>query len=269
MNTLLTGLVVRSVDMDTGSEYTVEATETSLRVLEALTDQEGVSGVTQLADRLDLSKSVVHNHLSTLRDRGYVVKRSSGYAASLRPLSLGARAREHLRTCRVAKPKVDNLAAASGETTMLFVLEESAGVPAYVVEPSDGWQSSFRVGERYPLPVTAPGKAILATLSTEQLDAVFEATAFEAYTDATVTDRAELETELRRIRDDGIAFCRGEHQSGVVGVAAPIEAGDSQTVAALGVCGPVERLNGRYLEEDIPGQVLSTVRSIQVELTSG
>nr|WP_231896117.1 MULTISPECIES: hypothetical protein [Haloferax] len=35
----------------------------------------------------------------------------------------------------------------------------------------------------------------------------------------------------------------------------------------MGVCGPSSRLTGRYLEEDITGQVISTAKSIQVDLT--
>jgi DNA-binding IclR family transcriptional regulator len=251
------------------SEYTIDATETSLTVLEALVDAEEPLGVTALSERVGVSKSVVHNHLSTLLARGYVLKHPDGYSPSLKPLRLGDRTRRAQPTCRAAKPRVDNLAAASGETTMLFVLEERFGVPAYIVEPADGWDPTFRIGDRLPLPVTAPGKAILASLPDERAGEIIEDTELVAHTDATPTDPEELRRQLRRIRDDGIAFCRGEREAGVVGVAAPIEGGDSRTVAALGVCGSVDRLNGRYLEEDIPGQVLSTVKSIGVELAGG
>lgn len=249
-------------------QYAVEATQTSVAILEALVEATGPVGVTELSDTVGVSKSVAHNHLSTLRAAEYVVKRGGKYEPSLRPLALGERTREGLSFYQAAKQQLDNLAAATGETATLLVLEETAGVPVSIAEPEDGWSVPFRAGERLPLHVNAPGKALLASLPSDRVDAILSETDLVAPTSATIVDPDELSAELRRVRDDGIAFCRGEQYEGVVGVAAPLPEVGGDRVAALGVCGPVERLNGRYLREDITGQVLSTTKSIQVNLTS-
>lgn len=249
-------------------QYAVDATQTSLAILETLVDATESVGVTEIADTVGVSKSVVHNHLATLRAAGYVIKRSERYEASLRPLALGERTREGLNFYQPAKQQLDNLAAATGETATLFVLEETAGVPVSISEPEDGWSVPFHAGERLPLHVNAPGKSILASLSASRVDSILDETELIAPTSATIVDPDELTEELRRIRDDGIAFCRGEQYEGIIGVAAPLPAVGEERVAALGICGPVERLNGRYLREDITGQVLSTTKSIQVDLTA-
>lgn len=248
--------------------YAVEATQTSMAILEALVDAGGPVGVTELAGVVGVSKSVAHNHLSTLRAAGYVVKRAEEYEASLRPLALGERTRDGLRFYQSAKQHLDNLAAATGETATLFVLEETAGVPVSISEPEDGWSTPFYAGERLPLHVNAMGKALLASLPSDRVESILDETDLVAPTDATIVDPDELAEELRRIRDDGIAFCRGEQYEGIIGVAAPLPDVSGTRVAALGVSGPVDRLNGRYLREDITGQVLSTTKSIQVNLTS-
>ncbi|RLM32749.1 IclR family transcriptional regulator [Haloarcula sp. Atlit-120R] len=248
-------------------QYAVEATQTSVAILEALVDATEPVGVTELGNTVGVSKSVVHNHLSTLRAAGYVVKRGAKYEASLRPLALGERTREGLRFYQAAKQQLDNLAAATGETTMVFVLEETAGVPVSISEPEGGWSVPFRPGERLPLHVNAMGKALLASLPSDRVESVLDETDLVAPTDATIVDPDELTKELRRIRDDGIAFCRGEQYEGIVGVAAPLPDVGANRIAALGIAGPAERLNGRYLREDITGQVLSTTKSIQIDLT--
>lgn len=248
-------------------QYAVEATGTSLAILETLVEAAEPLGVTALAEEVDVAKSVVHNHLSTLRARGYVVKRDAQYEPSLRLLSLGERTRRSLSVYENARDAVDNLAAATGETSTLFIREENSAVPAYVAEPPTGWTPNYVAGDRMPLHVNAPGKCLLASMTDEELDATLEASSLERLTDATITDPSALRSERRRIRDDGIAFCRGEQYEGIVGVAAPIPSTSGCRTAALGVAGPVDRLNGRYLEEDITGQVLSTTKSVQVELT--
>lgn len=50
--------------------------------------------------------------------------------------------------------------------------------------------------------------------------------------------------------------------------AAPIETGSEHSTAALGVYGPAERLEGRYLEEDLTGQILSAAKSVRIQLTN-
>ncbi|MFC6823682.1 IclR family transcriptional regulator [Halopelagius fulvigenes] len=250
------------------TKYTIEATETSLTILEALVDQDGPTGVTALAERVGSSKSVVHNHLSTLEASGYVLKDGTQYRPSLRTLNLGVRTREQLPVFRIAKPLLDNLAAATGETATLFVREEEGGVPVYVVEPSDESISNLREGERLPLPENAPGRAILSTLSDERIDEILDDAELVARTDSTLTDPEELRERVRQIRDSGISFCREEQAEGVVSAAAPIETRNDRSNAALGVYGPADRLQGRYLEEDLTGQILSTAKSVRVTLTN-
>ncbi|ELY63239.1 transcriptional regulator [Natrinema versiforme] len=86
-------------------------------------------------------------------------------------------------------------------------------------------------------------------------------------TNNTLSTEQSLETERRSIRDNGIAFSRQEQFESVVGVETSFGLDEREPAAAIGVCGLLERLSGRYLQEDITGQVLSTAKSIQVELT--
>lgn len=247
--------------------YAVEATGTSLAILEALVETPGPMGVTALSEHVGVAKSVVHNHLSTLRAHEYVIKHEGQYEPSLGILSLGERVRSNLPIYRSGKEAVDNLAAATGETTTLFMREEDYAVPVYIAEGNTNWTPPFETGDRIPLHVNASGKCLMASLPNDKMNTVLEKSDREAFTDATITDPTELSTELHRVHDDGVAFCRGEHYEGIVGVAAPIPSTHDHRSAALEVSGPVDRLNGRYLEEDITGQVLSTAKSIQVALT--
>jgi DNA-binding IclR family transcriptional regulator len=69
---------------DDGGE-TVQTVQTAFRVLETLTEH-GRAGVTELATMLDLSKSAVHRHLSTLVAEGYVEQVDGGYQRAFRQI---------------------------------------------------------------------------------------------------------------------------------------------------------------------------------------
>jgi len=253
--------------MTTDPSYEIDATGTSIDVLEHIVGAGGRAGISEIAADLDVSKSVAHNHVSTLRKRGYVVKRDRKYAPSLRLLALGERTRGAVEVYTEGRDVVENLADATGEVVELFVIEERYGVPVAIAGGASDWLPPHACGERMPLHVNAAGKAILASLPDDRLDAILSELALTAPTDQTVTDRAALRTEIKRIRESGVAFCRAEQYEGVVGVAAPIEWGASDRGAALAIDGPVDRLHGRYFEEDLVGQVVSTVKEIEVALT--
>jgi len=247
------------------TEYAIEATDTSLEILERLVE-DGPRGVTAIAADLDMAKSAVHNHLSTLRARGYVVNRDGTYEASMGLLELGNRARSNLDLYDV-RAKIDNLAAATGETTILAAEEAGQAVPVYISTTAGSWRPPFYEGERVPLHSNAAGKAILSTFPRERVKELLRAEELAAPTDSTVTDPAELTDQIDRIRDDGIAFSKEEQFEGIVGVAAPLPQTDGVRPSAIAVAGSADTLHGRHLEEDVTGQVVSTTKAIHVELT--
>ncbi len=249
------------------TSYEIDATGTSLDILEHLVDAGEAVGVSELADALGISKSMVHNHVSTLHGRGYVVKYDRKYAASLRLLALGERTRGMTDIYRKGCPVVENLADATGEAVELFIMEEHYGVPVAVAAGTSDWLPPHTCGDRMPLHVNAAGKAILASLPDDRLPAVLAELELTAATDSTVTDREALETEIGRIRDSSVVFCREEQYEDVVGVAAPVDWGEADREAALMIEGPADRLRGRYFEEDLVGQVVSSVNEIEVALT--
>lgn len=253
--------------MTTDPSHTIGATTTSIAVFEYLVEADCPVGVSQISADLDIAKSMAYNHLSTLRDRGYVTKRDRQYAASLRPLMLGEQIRSSIEVYERGREEIENLAEATGEVVELFIMEERYGAPVSIVRGSDGWSSPHRVGERMPLHVTAAGKAILASLSDEELAEFLDGYPLTAFTDETVTDAVELKEEIREVRESGVSFCREEQYEGVVGVGASIGPGVLTAPAALAIIGPADRLYGRYFEEDLVGQVVSTAKAIEVALT--
>ena len=71
---------------------------------------------------------------------------------------------------------------------------------------------------------------------------------FEALTEATITDPADLARDGERARARGWALTEDELELGLVGIAVPVRGISGDVVAALGISGPTSRLEGR-LEE--------------------
>lgn len=244
---------------------TIDAVETNTRIVGALADQ-GPSGVTELAEETGVPKGTVHKHLATLRSVGHVVKEGTSYRLSLQYLGIGNRVQNRNELYRVAKPIVDELASMAQVTTNLMVVEEERGV--YLYRNNGGSAVSDHlpaVGDQVPLHATAGGKAILSQSPPELIEDVVEEQGLQRFTEKTIVNECELRAELHSIRDRGLAFDRGEHDSGIQCVGSPITA-DNEPIGAICVSGDIDRMSGKKLKEDLAGLVVSRANEIEVAL---
>jgi len=239
----------------------VQATATSLRIVEELYERDG-AGVTELADTLDVSKSAVHNHLSTLCTLGYVKNAGGTYELTHRFLRIGFGTRERNPVYRAAQSEIRMLARNTNAVANLVVPEAASAVYLHRIGARE---HPVPVGGSVRLHAAAAGKAILAFRSADAVDEYVGRHGLNPKTDRTVTDPATLRSELRSIRDRNIAFDRGELDPDWQCVASPIVV-DGDPVGAVSVSGPADEMQGKRLEEDTAGLVSSAAKTIELEL---
>lgn len=244
---------------------TVRATETSLRIIEALRELDG-AGVTELAAHLDLPKSTVHTHLQTLRRSEYVVKRDGNYDVGLRFLGLGEYARQRRRLSTIGPPEIEKLADETAEMANLLVEEHGRGVFLYRAKGADAVHMDTHAGKRVPLHTTGFGKAILAHLPDERVERILDRHGLPAVTPSTITDRGRLLEELETIRERGYAYDDEERLEGLRCVAAPVIV-DDDVLGAVSVSGPRSRIRGDWYREELPSLVMSTANVIEINST--
>ncbi|MFC6941673.1 IclR family transcriptional regulator [Salinirubellus sp. GCM10025818] len=244
---------------------TVGATETTLRILETLKRLDG-AGVTEVANRLDIPKSTVHNHVSTLLGNEYLVKEGNTYRVGLRFLEFGEHIRNRMPIHDVARGEVERLAEESGELANLLVEEHGKGVYLCRAKGDQAVRLDTYAGMRVHLHCTALGKAILAYLPEERVREIVDTHGLPERTDATITDEEELFDELEGIRDRGYARDMEERVAGLLCVAAPIRNLDGDPLGAISVSGPTSRMKGERFDEEVPEELTSTANVIELNL---
>jgi IclR family transcriptional regulator, KDG regulon repressor len=213
----------------------------SMRILEQLARVDWPQGVTELAGALCLSKSSVHRPLTTLVRLGYVTQEPDGrYTASLKLWQVGSAVLERLDLKRVASEPMAELAASTGETVHLSILDGTHVVHIDKIECEHPIRVYSRVGGRVPVHCIATGQAMLAFQPEDLIETV--AANLKPVTAETIVDRSRLLRELSQIRRTGISISRGSWQSGVDGIAAPIRDAKGQVVAGVGISGPAIRM---------------------------
>jgi IclR family transcriptional regulator, acetate operon repressor len=123
---------------------------------------------------------------------------------------------------------------------------------------------SVALGRRFPLHAGSSSKAFLAFLPTDEQDRYLAERPLDPLTDQTITDVGILRAELATIRERGYAVSYGERQAGAGSIAAPLLDHRGQPVAAISVCGPLERFSDEV--DEISSLLLRTAQELSHQL---
>lgn len=226
----------------------VQSVDRAITVMELLSSQ-GWSGVTEVANELDIHKSTAYRLLSTLRDRGLVEQDSTTekYRLGFGMVLLASTVTAELDVVRHARPICERLSDETEETVTVTALESDEAVIIHQSISTSSMMSVDWSGWHTPIHASAAGKVLLAYMPAEQRRRILRKP-LEELTEHTVTDRDVLNKQLQEIRDTGYGRTIEELEVGINAVGAPIRDSSGSVISAVAVSGPVFRLS----EESVP-----------------
>jgi IclR family transcriptional regulator, KDG regulon repressor len=227
----------------TEPDYTVQAVDRALLVLETVAANPGISLV-DLARRAGCTKTLAFRMASTLEARGYVLKDPDHgtYALGYKTVWLGQEMAAHTPLLAAADPLLAELAGRTGENASLIVREGMESVAAAVHQSPQPIRLYAEPGKRGPLHVGGGPKLLLAYAPAEVQQSVLKGN-LHAFTAETVTDPARLSRLLGTIRRQGYNVSHGDLDAGAFSVAVPVRDPAGRVIAAVTVAGPQSRLN--------------------------
>jgi DNA-binding IclR family transcriptional regulator len=231
----------------------VKSAQRALEILDLLTHEERALSFQEIADLLGYPRSSLHGLLRTLVGRSWLEldPGSRRYSLGIRTWEAGhayLRARD---LADRARPFMERVRDATDETVQMSVLDGRHNV--YVAK-SVGTQRlvlASEIGRRLEAHATGLGKVLLAGLETYELERRLAGVKLERMTPNTVTDRAALKEELRRVRERGYATDNGEYTVGVRCVAVPIVDHSERVIAALSVSIPNVRFSAGWQQKTL------------------
>jgi DNA-binding IclR family transcriptional regulator len=187
----------------------------------------------------------------------------TGYGLGPKSLELGYQARVQLNIPRVARNHLEQLAAQTGDTVHLGVLDGTRALYLDKIPGRRRVEISSRVGELQPLRSTGLGKALLLDEDDARLKDFYrcENGREQQY-------RVSESTWLRRMRDyakRGCAFDLEENEDRIRCVAAPIRDATGGIKASISVSSAAQYMNDERMQT-LVGQVRWTAEQISREL---
>jgi len=232
-----------------------------LDLIEAVSHE--VLTLSELAARLDLTKSTTHRLLSALVDRGYLAfTPRAGYRLGPKLLLLGTLAQAQADLVQVARPHLEELAAATEDTVHLGIFDGDFALYLDKVPGRRRITISSRVGDRQPLSSTGLGKALMIDSPPAYWLERFEAD------QAAGAMKADAKVWLARMEgyaEAGRAFDLEENEDQIRCVAAPIRDAAGKIVGAISVSSAAQ-----YMSDDrmttLTDEVRGTAGAISREL---
>ena len=151
----------------------VKSAERTLDLLELLADSEEALSLSQIAHRLDLPKSSAHGLLKTLERRGFARLAGGGYQLGLKALQVGLKYSDASRLLEQSEAIVLRLNRVTNETVHLATLEGPDVVFLQIKPSTQPLRLLSAVGLRQSAHVSSVGKAQLATLTDEEVRAIY------------------------------------------------------------------------------------------------
>jgi IclR family acetate operon transcriptional repressor len=229
----------------------VPALERALTLLECLAQSRSGYSVSELSRRLSMPKSSVHVLLRTFEQRGYLHKQARGgrYRFGWKMVTLLRLAVDGVAISDEARPVLAGLCRSTGLTAHMGLLEGGEIVIVERIEADTPNRVASWVGRRLQLSSTAVGKALIAHLPEEDVDAQLGRAPLTRVDERTHSTLPQLRRELQGIRESGYALCDEEHDTGVRALGAPVLNANRHAVAAIGVVGSKAQIPDQRIAE--------------------
>lgn len=219
----------------------VQSVDRALSIIEVLSDFENGLGITEISEKVELSKSTVYRLLSTLIYKGYVKQNQSDsmYSLTLKLFELGNKKVENMNLTTVALPYLEELMKKTNEVVHLVVRDGIEMVYISKVEPKKTIRMYSRIGKRIPMYCTAVGKAMMSQMTEKEIETIWEKSNIKKLTDKTIININDIKKDLKEIREKGYAIDEQENELGIRCIGTVIRGYNGKLWGAISVSGSI------------------------------
>jgi IclR family KDG regulon transcriptional repressor len=220
----------------------VSAVNKVFAILAALGDGGG-TGISELSQRIGMSKTTVHRFLQTLKALGYVTQEgeTERYRLTIRLFELGAKALESVDLVREADFEMRRIGQLTREAVHLGAFDEDHIIYIHKIDSDYGLRMQSRIGRRNPLHSTAIGKVLLAWMPPDTVREVLARIEFKKSTPKTLTSAEAVLSILPRVREQGFGEDNEEQEEGLQCLAVPVFDRFGHVLAGLSISFPTMR----------------------------
>ena len=217
-------------------------------ILQALGEQREI-GISELSQRLMMSKATTYRFLQTMKMQGYVSQEGEAdkYSLTLKLFELGAASLEYTNLTALADKEMQRISRQTNEALHLGMLDENAIIYTHKIDSGYNLRMQSRIGRRNPLYSTAIGKVLLSEKDPGYVRDILADVEFIKHTEKTLENTDQLLEELKVVREQSFAEDNEEQEPGLRCLAAPVYDRFGNIIAGLSISFPTIRFDEERL----------------------
>lgn len=261
----------KEIDMQIEKNNGNQSLIRGLRLLDLLSNYPNGCPLAKITEVSGLNKSTVHRLLQGLQNEGFVctANTTGSYRLTTKCLSIGHKTLASLNIINVAIPYLEQLNLSLGETVNFSKREDDHGLMIYKLDPTTGMmRTRSYIGQHLQLYCSAMGKLYLAfDENPDYLERYWQNNQnnIQQLTKNTITSLSKMQTELQKIKQDGVAMDREENELGVMCIAYPIFNHNNKVEYAISVSASIYKLAQLGIT-NVAEEIKQTAHKISSEL---
>lgn len=242
----------------------VASLEKGLRVLAAFDEEHASLGLREIAARTGLDKSAAQRFSHTLHRLGYLEKDplTRRFRPAIRLMEMAFSYQRHNRLAEVAMPRLIEAARAHRITINLAEPDGADIIYTIRIPHQEAPYIATVPGRRVPAWATSAGRAIMANMPDQEVEAIIAASDLRAYTAKTLTDAADLRRAVAEARRDGFASTVEQLMRHEMALAAPVLNHAGRAIGAVQIPVYMSRWTEERMRQELGPVAMETARAI-------
>lgn len=232
------------------SAHSVQALDRGLTLLAIIAEADGLS-LTTIAQRAGIAPSTAHRILTTLKAAGFVQCEAAhgSYLIGVKAFKVGSAFLRNRKLVDTGRSTIRQLMETSGETATIGIEKDDYVVFISQVESHQSIRAFHRPGSRSALHASSIGKAILATLTDDEVAERLHRVGMTKFTENTIIDPDVLLKDLALVRKRGWSVDDEERAEGMRCVGAAVFNEHGEVMGGISISGPMVRMSDERLGE--------------------
>jgi IclR family pca regulon transcriptional regulator len=200
----------------------LEGTARSLRILNLFGPDLQRMTMSDVANRLKISRATARRTLFTLAQLGYLRAEGNSFVLTPRVLAFASAFLSSDVVATVMQPLVQQVSERLNHACAAGVLDGGHVVLVARASPSRALTADMRIGYRLPGYCTSVGRILLGCLKEDEFKAAFDSVPIVALTSKTITDPNVLRARIIADREQGFSVVDEEAEEGFRSIAVPV-----------------------------------------------
>ena len=227
-----------------------------------------VMTLSEIAERVNLSRAAARRFLLTLENLGYVSLDGRNFQLTAKVLDLGYGYLSSLSLPEIAQPHLEVLASRVHESASASVLDGTDIIYIARVPIRRIMSVKINIGTRMPAHATSMGRVLLAGLATPDLKAMISNLEILKYTHNTITSKSVLLQEINKVKAQGWSINDQELEYGLRSIAVPILNKAEEIIASINISTTAQSNSLESMEAMFLPELKLTAKKISDDLAS-